>query len=178
MSRTILTTLAAAGLLAIVPQVTDAGCGGYGRGGGYGGNHYHRTRYVEKHYTPIYHTPIVHRPVVVHKPVVMHRPVVVAPVAEHCFHPHHCYAWVRPGDSLDAICLREYGDASLWQQVAAYNKCSTLVTGQKLLLPSIYASGRMTPSTAPAPIAATPPTTPPVAAPVTALATPPAAPGV
>ncbi|MEM9186264.1 MAG: hypothetical protein AAGB00_07180 [Planctomycetota bacterium] len=175
MSRLILSSLAAAAVLAVAPQVAEAGCGGYG-GGYYRGGH--RATYARRYAAPVYHAPVVHRPVIVHKPVapvVVQKPVYVAPLAEHCYHPQHCHAWVLPGESLDAICLREYGDASLWRRVAEYNRCSSLVVGQKLLLPSIYANGRMIPSPAPAP--GTPLAAPPIAAaPVAALATPPAAP--
>lgn len=153
-STTTLAALAVAVLVFSLPSLSQAGCssgyGGYSYGGyGYG--------YVSHHvYKPVvYHRPIVHRPII-HRPII-HRPVVVQKVivekaVDQCHHPHHCYTWVHPGDTLDLICEREYGNRDMWRRVAEYNRITTVLpTDRPLLLPSIYDSGRMVASTAPAP---------------------------
>lgn len=169
--------LAAVAAFASLPSLADAGgcSSGYGRASyGYVNHHV----YPKVVHRPIVHRPVVHHPVVVHRPIVKpivkvvekHVPVVVehpvavpvAPPVDHCHHPKHCYTWVLPGDTLDVICQREYGDPGMWRRVAEYNKLTTVLpTDRPLLLPSIYDSGRMIPSTAPAPEA-------PLAAPLAA----------
>src|SRR5690606_5678684 len=57
-------------------------------------------------------------------------------------------------DSLYTIALREYGNAAFWRKMAEFNglhPSAPLAIGQPIKLPTIYDSGRMIPSNAPAP---------------------------
>ena len=73
------------------------------------------------------------------------------PVVNVC-QPKHCYAWACPGESLDQICLREYGDATLWPHVVKYNNITgALDVSVPIMLPNIYTNGLLTASSAPAP---------------------------
>ena len=118
-------------------------------------------KYTNKYPTQRLPAPLFQPSVVVvpqKQPTVVHRPVItvtssapVVPVVE-CCQPKHCYAWVLPGESLDQVCLREYGDASLWPQVVKYNKISgPLSVDVPVMLPNIFSDGRLTASSAPAP---------------------------
>lgn len=124
------------GLVGLVAGNASA-CGGHG--GGYGGsfnwgsssyhNDYHKV-YVKKVYV---------------------EPVVVRP----CINPLHSLVLVNPGDSWFSICLREYGNPSVWNKVVIFNGLplnARLAAGMQLRLPVIHPDGGMSPSLAPAAI--------------------------
>jgi hypothetical protein len=67
--------------------------------------------------------------------------------------PFHSTYTVLPGDSFYVVSLKEYGTSSAAKQIARFNRLpsnAALVPGQRLFLPSISASGRLTKSRAPA----------------------------
>ena len=148
------------------------GCGGGGGGGGHHGGGHHGGGHRWCPPTPIH----VYKPapvIVKHvTPVCVEPPVCPTPPVDPCCHPAHCFVYVLPGESLSTICEREYGRANVWQQVAKYNGLAAgaqLSPNRPVMLPSIYDSGKMVPSTAPAPPLPTPtaaPTAAPVASPV------------
>lgn len=149
MSRTSLTTLA---VLVVAAAAANSALAG-GCGGGrkyYGGASNLHHRYISSHNHGVYKK-VYHKPAVVH----VHKPVVVEKhIVDHCHHPKFCLAYVRPGDTLLSICGREYGNPNFWPRVAAFNQLpagAPLAVGQPIKLPTIYDSGRMIPSDAPAP---------------------------
>ncbi len=150
MSRQSLATLAIVVVVAAAANSALAGgCGGGKRY--YGGVNLHH-RYISSHNQGVYRK-TYQRPVVVHKPVVVEKHIV-----DHCHHPKFCLAYVCPGETLLSICAREYGNPNFWTQVAAFNRIpagAPLAVGQAIKLPAIFDSGRMIPSTAPAPPAPT-----------------------
>lgn len=69
------------------------------------------------------------------------------------YEPFHSSYFVQPGDSFYTVSLKEYGTSSAMNHIARFNRLATnaaLVPGQRLLLPSISANGRLTQSRAPA----------------------------
>lgn len=69
------------------------------------------------------------------------------------YEPFHSSYFVQPGDSFYTVALKEYGTSSTMNHIARFNRMATnaaLVPGQRLLLPSISANGRLTQSRAPA----------------------------
>lgn len=69
------------------------------------------------------------------------------------FEPFHSSYVVLPGDTFYTVSLKEYGSSSAMNHIARFNRLATnaaLVPGQRLLLPSISANGRLTQSRAPA----------------------------
>lgn len=170
MTRIPLATLALLVAIATTPFAAQAGFpgkGGGNSGGGGGGKgggnfsrssitkhlnsnkHHNHDHHDHHHHGHHHHHKYYHRPVYVQpSPVVVHRPV------DHCHHPLHCHAFVMPGDSLPVIAQREYGNAAFWAKVAEFNGLppgAPLAPGQMVKLPAIYDSGRMIPSSAPAP---------------------------
>ncbi len=147
MSRKSLTTLIVIVVAAATANSAFAGCGGRKY---YGGSNLHH-RYISSHNHGVYKR-VYHKPVVVRE---VHRPVVVEKrIIDHCHHPKFCLAYVCPGETLLSICGREYGNPNLWTLVARFNHLplgAPLAAGQPIKLPTIYDSGRMTPSDAPVP---------------------------
>jgi hypothetical protein len=69
------------------------------------------------------------------------------------YEPFHSSYVCQPGDSFYTVSLKEYGTSSTMKHIASFNRLATnaaLVPGQRLLLPSISANGRLTQSRAPA----------------------------
>jgi hypothetical protein len=69
------------------------------------------------------------------------------------YEPFHSSYVCQPGDSFYTVSLKEYGTSSTMKHIATFNRLATntaLVPGQRLLLPSISANGRLTQSRAPA----------------------------
>ena len=76
------------------------------------------------------------------------------------YEPFHSYYICQPGDTFYAVSLKEYRTSGAARYIAQFNRLpfnTALVPGQRLLLPSVSPSGRLTQSRAPAPfIDATP----------------------
>ncbi len=69
------------------------------------------------------------------------------------YEPFHSSYICQPGDSFYTVSLKEYGTSNNLKYIASYNRMATnaaLVPGQRLMLPSISANGRLTASRAPA----------------------------
>jgi hypothetical protein len=70
------------------------------------------------------------------------------------FEPFHSYYICEPGDTFSRVALKEYRTSAAGKYIAQFNRLqlnSVLVPGQRLLLPSVSRSGRLTQSRAPAP---------------------------
>jgi hypothetical protein len=70
------------------------------------------------------------------------------------YEPFHCWYICQPGDSLYTVSFKEYGTSSVAAHIARFNQLPwnvSLVPGQRLMLPSVSSSGRLTQSPAPAP---------------------------
>ncbi len=70
------------------------------------------------------------------------------------YEPYYSSYICQPGDSFYTVSLKNYGTSSVSKYIAQYNRLalnSALVPGQRLVLPSVSANGRLTQSRAPAP---------------------------
>ena len=68
--------------------------------------------------------------------------------------PFHSFYICEPGDTFSRVALKEYRTSAAAKYIAQFNRLplnATLVPGQRLLLPSVSPSGRLTQSRAPAP---------------------------
>ena len=81
----------------------------------------------------------------------------------YAFEPYYSYYICQPGDNFYTVSLKNYGTSGASKYVALFNRLplnAALVPGQRLNLPAVTTSGRLTQSRAPAPfIDATSPTT-------------------
>jgi hypothetical protein len=94
---------------------------------------------------------------------------------DQAFEPFHSTYIVQPGDTFPKISFKEYATSAKASQIARFNRLplnAALVTGQRLLLPSIASNGALRASRAPAAETAAEATTkfaaPQTAAPATA----------
>jgi hypothetical protein len=70
------------------------------------------------------------------------------------YEPFHSWYFCQPGDSFYTVSLKEYGTSAVANHIARFNRLqpsASLVPGQRLMLPSVSADGRLTQSHAPAP---------------------------
>jgi hypothetical protein len=70
------------------------------------------------------------------------------------YEPFHSSYFCQPGDSFYTVSLKEYGTSAVANHIARFNRLqpsAALVPGQRLVLPSVSASGQLTQSRAPAP---------------------------
>jgi hypothetical protein len=136
--------------------------GNHGHGGfklSFGGNSHHHNKFHHfKHHNlhhhghhHRHHWHHYHKPYYV-KPVYVPTYVETCPIVIHECDPFHCSYVVLPGDSFHTVSLKEYGSHSNAVYIAQFNNMpldAALVPGQTLMLPSISASGALSPSHAP-----------------------------
>lgn len=70
------------------------------------------------------------------------------------YEPAYSYYICQPGDSFYTVSLKNYGTSGVSKYIAQFNRLplnAALVPGQRLLLPSVSANGRLTQSRAPVP---------------------------
>lgn len=70
------------------------------------------------------------------------------------YEPYHSMYVCQPGDSFYTVSLKEYGTSAVANHIAQFNRLqpsAALVPGQRLMLPSVSAAGKLTQSQAPAP---------------------------
>lgn len=70
------------------------------------------------------------------------------------YEPLHSAYFCQPGDSFYTVSLKEYGTSAVANHIARFNRMqpnAALVPGQRLMLPSVSAAGKLTQSRSPAP---------------------------
>jgi hypothetical protein len=70
------------------------------------------------------------------------------------YEPFHSWYICQPGDSFYTVSLKEYGNSGAANYISRFNRLpfnAALVTGQRLMLPSVSPNGMMVQSRAPAP---------------------------